>query len=163
MSLSISLIGMAGAGKSSIASELASKLDFKTIDSDKMIEQSQDLSLQGILDLVGYERFKRIEEEILLSVDFNKIILSTGGSAVYSQKAMEYLMQNSKVFFLEVPLNIILERVENFSQRGFIKSPDQTISDVFEEREYLYKKYCHHVIDNSFDVSNGVSQILELC
>ena len=163
MSLSISLIGMAGAGKSSIASELASKLDFKTIDSDKMIEQSQDLSLQGILDLVGYERFKRIEEEILLSVDFNKIILSTGGSAVYSPKAMEYLMQNSKVFFLEVPLNIILERVKNFSQRGFIKSPDQTISDVFEEREYLYKKYCHHVIDNSFDVSTGVSQILELC
>ena len=154
---------MAGAGKSSIASELASKLDFKTIDSDKMIEQSQDLSLQGILDLVGYERFKRIEEEILLSVDFNKIILSTGVSAVYSPKAMEYLMQNSKVFFLEVPLNIILERVENFSQRGFIKAPDQTISDVFEEREYLYKKYCHHVIDNSFDVSTGVSQILELC
>ena len=163
MSLSISLIGMAGAGKSSIASELASKLDFKTIDSDKMIEQSQDSSLQGILDLVGYERFKRIEEEILLSVDFNKIILSTGGSAVYSPKAMEYLMQNSKVFFLEVPLNIILERVKNFSQRGFIKSPDQTVSDVFEEREYLYKKYCHHVIDNSFDVSTGVSQILELC
>ena len=163
MNSSISLIGMAGAGKSSITSELASKLDFKIIDSDKMIEQSQDSSLQGILDLVGYERFKKIEEEILLSVDFNKIILSTGGSAVYSQKAMEYLMQNSKVFFLSVPFNIILERVENFSQRGFIKSPDQTISDVFEEREYLYKKYCHHVIDNSFDVSNGVSQILELC
>ena len=82
MNSSISLIGMAGAGKSSIASELASKLDFKIIDSDKMIEQSQDSSLQGVLDLVGYERFKKIEEEILLNVDFNKIILSTGGSAV---------------------------------------------------------------------------------
>ena len=163
MNSSISLIGMAGAGKSSIASELASKLDLKIIDSDKMIEQTKDLPLQEILDLVGYERFKEIEEEILLSIDFNNIILSTGGSAVYSQKAMENLMRNSKVFFLEVPFNIILERVENFSQRGFIKSPDQTISDVFEEREYLYKKYCHHVIDNSFDVSNGVSQILELC
>ena len=71
-------------------------------------------------------------------------------------------MLNSKVFFLEVPFNIILERVENFSERGFIKSPDQTISDVFEEREFLYKKYCHHIINNSFDVSAGVSQILEL-
>ena len=162
MNSSISLIGMAGAGKSSIASELARKLDFKIIDSDRMIEQNEDSSLQGILDLVGYERFKEIEEEILLSVDFNKIILSTGGSAVYSRKAMEYLMLNSKVFFLEVPFNIILERVENFSERGFIKSPDQTISDVFEEREFLYKKYCHHIINNSFDVSAGVSQILEL-
>lgn len=163
MNSSISLIGMAGAGKSSIASELASKLDLKIIDSDKMIEQTKDLPLQEILDLVGYERFKEIEEEILLSIDFNNIILSTGGSAVYSQKAMEYLMRNSKVFFLEVPFNIILERVENFSERGFIKSSEQTISDVFEERESLYKKYCHHVIDNSFDVSSGVSKILELC
>ena len=154
---------MPGAGKSSIASELASKLDFKVIDSDRMIEQTEDSSLQGILDLVGYEKFKAIEEEILLSVDFNKIILSTGGSAVYSQKAMEYLMRNSKVFFLQVPFSMILERVKNFSQRGFIKSSDQTISDVFEERESLYKKYCHHVIDNSFDVSSGVSKILELC
>lgn len=163
MNSSISLIGMAGAGKSSIASELASKLDLKIIDSDKMIEQTKDLPLQEILDLVGYERFKEIEEEILLSIDFNNIILSTGGSAVYSQKAMENLMRNSKVFFLEVPFNIILERVENFSERGFIKSSEQTISDVFEERESLYKKYCHHVIDNSFDVSSGVSKILELC
>ena len=74
MNSSISLIGMAGAGKSSIASELARKLDFKIIDSDRMIEQTENSSLQGILDLVGYERFKEIEEEILLSVDFNKII-----------------------------------------------------------------------------------------
>ena len=163
MDSSISLIGMAGAGKSSIANELARKIDFKIIDSDIKIEQTEGLPLQRILDVEGYERFKEIEEEILLSIDFNKIILSTGGSAVYSKKAMEYLMQNSKVFFLDVPFHIIQERVKNFSERGFIKLPNQTISDAFKEREFLYKKYCHHVIDNSSDVLSGVSQILELC
>ena len=119
---SISLIGMAGAGKSSIANELSSIMDFKIIDSDGLIEQKQGSSLQKILDDQGYKALQEIEEKILLSVDFNEIILSTGGSAIYSVKAMEYLMQNSKVFFLEVPFKTILERVDNFSKRGFILS-----------------------------------------
>lgn len=159
---SISLIGMAGAGKSSIANELSSIMDFKIIDSDGLIEQKQGSSLQKILDDQGYKALQEIEEKILLSVDFNEIILSTGGSAIYSVKAMEYLMQNSKVFFLEVPFKTILERVDNFSKRGFIKPHNQTIKDAFEERKYLYKKYSHHTIDNSSSISSGVAKILEL-
>ena len=162
MKNSISLIGMAGAGKSSIAKELKKVLDFEIIDSDLLIEQQQKKSLQSILDDYGYIKLREIEERILLKVNFNKIILSTGGSAVYSQRAMEYLMQNSMVLFLDVPFHIIAERVDDFSGRGFAKLPSQTIYEAFQERESLYKNYSHHVIDNSSDIEACMSKIFEL-
>ena len=153
---------MAGAGKSSIAKELAKITNFEIIDSDSLIEFQHKLSLQDILEKEGYLGLRKIEEKILLRVNLNKVILSTGGSAVYSERAMEYLMQNSVVFFLEVPFKIITERVDNFLDRGFAKSPNQTIREAFEERESLYKKYSHHIIDNSSDINSCVGKILKL-
>ena len=116
---SISLIGMAGAGKSTISNELAKIIDYEIIDSDFFIEKEYGQSLQNILDNKGYLKLREIEEDILLKINFNKIILSTGGSAIYSNKAMNYLMDNSTVFFLDVPFDQIIERVKNFSARGF--------------------------------------------
>ena len=159
---SISLIGMAGAGKSSVARKLAQITNFEIIDSDTIIETQYKVSLQEILDKEGYLGVREIEEKILLSINFNTVILSTGGSAVYSERAMEYLMQNSIVFFLEAPFQTIIERVNNFSERGFAKSPNQSVQEAFEERESLYKKYCHHIVDNSYDIDSCVEKILKL-
>tara|TARA_S200000501_G_scaffold372450_1_gene417485 strand:+ start:622 stop:1092 length:471 start_codon:yes stop_codon:yes gene_type:complete len=153
---------MAGAGKSSVATKLAQITNFEIIDSDTLIETQYKLSLQDILDKDGYLRLREIEEKILLSINFNKVILSTGGSAVYSDRAMEYLMQNSTVLFLEVPFQTIIERVNNFSERGFAKSPNQSIQEAFVEREFLYKKYSHHIVDNSSDINACVVKILKL-
>ena len=159
---SISLIGMAGAGKSSVARKLAQITNFEIIDSDILIETQYKVSLQEILDKEGYIVLREIEEKILLSINFNTVILSTGGSAVYSERAMEYLMQNSMVLFLEAPFQTIIERVNNFSERGFAKSPNQSVQEAFEERESLYKKYCHHIVDNSYDIDSCVEKILKL-
>ena len=61
MEKSISLIGMAGAGKSVLGKELAVHFDFNFIDSDKLIETNENKSLQEILDESGIEKFKKIE------------------------------------------------------------------------------------------------------
>ena len=159
---SISLIGMAGAGKSTISNELAKIIDYEIIDSDFFIEKEYGQSLQNILDNKGYLKLREIEEDILLKINFNKIILSTGGSAIYSNKAMNYLMDNSTVFFLDVPFDQIIERVKNFSARGFAKSPNQSLQEAFVEREFLYKKYSHHIVDNSSDINACVVKILKL-
>ena len=94
---------MAGAGKSSVARKLAQITNFEIIDSDTLIETQYKVSLQEILDKEGYIVLREIEEKILLSINFNTVILSTGGSAVYSIRALEYLMLNSIVFFLLPP------------------------------------------------------------
>jgi len=162
MKNSISLIGMAGAGKSSVGKELARTLGFRFIDSDALIEKQHGKSLQNILDDEGYVKLREIENIVLKNIQFNEIILSTGGSAVYSNEAMEHIQQNSKVIFLEVPFGQILERVPSFLDRGFAKAPNQTIGDAFVERQELYIKYSHSVVSNTKDLNYCVSKILEL-
>ena len=162
MKNSISLIGMAGAGKSSVGRELAKRLGFRLIDSDALIEGQYGKRLQNILEDEGYIRLREIENIVLKDIQFNETILSTGGSAVYSNEAMVHLQQNSKVIFLEVPFSQILERVPSFLDRGFAKAPNQSIQDAFEERQKLYKKYSHSVVSNTKDLNYCVSKILKL-
>ena len=162
MKNSISLIGMAGAGKSTVGKELAKILDFRLIDSDVLIEEQQGKSLQKILDDEGYIRLREIENSVLKNLHFKETILSTGGSAVYSDEAMKHIQQNSKVIFLDVSFNKILERVPSFHDRGFAKAPSQSIEDAFEERQELYNKYSHHIVSNTEDLHSCVSRIVEL-
>ena len=162
MKNSISLIGMAGAGKSTVGRELAKILNFRLIDSDLLIEEQQGKSLQKILDDEGYIKLREIENSVLKNLHFKETILSTGGSAVYSDEAMKHIEQNSKVIFLDVPFNEILKRVPSFLDRGFAKAPSQSIEDAFEERQKLYKKYSHHIVCNTEDLYSCVSKIVEL-
>ena len=162
MKNSISLIGMAGAGKSTVGRELANILNFRLIDSDVLIEEQQGKSLQKILDDEGYIRLREIENSVLKNLHFKEIILSTGGSAVYSDEAMKHIQQNSKVIFLDVSFGEILERVPSFHDRGFAKAPSQSIEDAFEERQELYNKYSHHIVSNTEDLHSCVSRIVEL-
>ena len=153
---------MAGAGKSSVGKELAKVLNLKLIDSDTLIEEQYDKSLQKILDDEGYIKLRKIENLVLKNLSLNETVLSTGGSAVYSEEAMEYIKKNSIVIFLEVPFGQILERVPSFLDRGFAKAPSQSIEDAFEERQELYKKCAHHIVSNTRDLHSCVSKIVEL-
>ena len=162
MNNSISLIGMAGAGKSSIGLELSKQLNLQFIDSDLLIEAKFNQTLQNILDDSGYLKLRDIEEETILSIELSNSVLATGGSAVYSASAMQYLKQNSLVIYLEVPFNEILQRVPSFLDRGFAKEPNQSIENAFQERQELYKESAHHVILNTDDLSSCVTKILSL-
>ena len=162
MKSSISLIGMAGAGKSSVGITLAETLNLKFVDSDLLIEKNFNQNLQSILDDLGYLKLRSIEEETLLSIDLENTVLSTGGSSVYSVRGMQYLKQHSLVIYLEVPFEEILKRVPSFLDRGFAKDPSHSVEEAFGEREELYKASAHHIIANTDDLSTCVSKILQL-
>ena len=117
---------MAGAGKSSIGKKLANYLKFELIDSDQLIEANQNKSLQEVLVENGIQEFKKIEEEAILSVEFNQTVLATGGSAIFSKKAMNFIKSNSSVIYLEVSFEDIMDRIPDFSNRGFIKAVSYT-------------------------------------
>ena len=158
---SISLIGMAGAGKTTIGKLLSSKLSFQFIDSDKIIENLYG-NTQQIINLQGNERFKAIEEEVLLSIEFDNTILSTGGSAIFSLPAMEYLKESSEIIYLDVPLEIISNRIGNFCGRGFIKNSKQSFREAYDERKSLYRKYANHIVENIDEVDECVEKIMLL-
>ena len=162
MSNSISLIGMAGAGKSSVGVKLAKHLKFDFVDSDLIIEIKYGKSLQDILSQNGNKKFKEIEEGALLSVEFNQIVLATGGSAVFCDTAMEHIKENSIVIYLEVPYEDISARISNFSERGLLKRPDQTIQEAYKEREGLYQNCADYIVQNKGEIDSCLNKIFSL-
>jgi len=143
---SIVIIGMPGAGKSTIGKLVAESLDWQLLDTDRLIELTTGKSLQKIVDEEGYLRLREIEQSVLSGVSLEEAVLATGGSAVYSVKNMERLLKESKVFFLDVPLEELAARVGDYSQRGVASSLSQSFQDIYKERVPLYLKYSHHTI-----------------
>ncbi len=135
------LIGMPGAGKSTIGILLAKQASKNFIDTDVLIQVNHGKGLQQIVDKEGFQALRKIEEEVLLSMKCVDFIIATGGSAVYSEKAMEMLKADAITVFLDVPLDELQKRVGNFDSRGITKRPDQTFEDLFQERVTLYNKY----------------------
>ncbi len=153
---------MAGAGKSSIGKKLADHLGFSFIDSDLLIEAEHQESLQRVLDKFGKENFLKIEEKALLSIEFNNTVLATGGSAIFSELAMDYLRSRSNIVLIMVPYGKIVERVSNFSERGFLKTSDQTIQEAFVERQSLYKNFADYEVANDASQEKCLKKILDL-
>lgn len=138
---SVTLIGMPGAGKSTIGILLAKELGLDFIDTDVAIQVREGQCLQTILDSTDYLNLRRIEEEVLLEADLDGKVVSTGGSAVYSDAGMQRLKSLGKVVYLDVPLDELRRRIHNYDNRGIARRPDQSFEALFEERNTLYLRY----------------------
>jgi len=152
---------MPGAGKTTVAQELALKLNLEFLDSDHLIEKINDRSIQDILDSEGYSELRLKEEDIILNCSLDNTILATGGSAVYSDKAMNYLNNNSIVVYLDIPISLVMQRVGDYSNRGFAEPNGKSPQDVFNQRTILYKKWCHLTINGTYDVDTVTENIIK--
>ena len=137
----ITLIGMAGAGKTTLGRLVARSLDWAFADSDHIIEAAFGAPLQAVADSMTKDAFIDVEAEIVCGLCFSRTVISTGGSVIYRQKTMEYLASLGPVVFLDVPMAIILERIARNPDRGLAIAPGQTVEDLFREREELYRRY----------------------
>lgn len=158
----IILIGMPGAGKSTLGVLLAKAMGKLFVDTDIIIQQKTKRLLQDIIDNDGTEEFLSLEEEILLSVNENNTVIATGGSAVYSEKAMEHFRKNGKIVYLHVDFAEIEKRVTNITTRGIVLKNGRSLADAFEERKPLYDKYADVVIDcTGSTIENSVKMLTE--
>ena len=135
------LIGMPGSGKSTVGVILAKSTSHDFIDTDVLIQSQQQQSLQNIMDTQGYLALREIEEQALLGLNLDNHIISTGGSAVYSEAAMHHLKQSSLIVFLNVSQSTLNKRISNYETRGIAKRPEQSFAELFQERSLLYKRY----------------------
>lgn len=147
MQKNIILIGMPGAGKSTLGVLLAKSLGMDFVDSDILIQQREKRLLQDIINSEGIEKFMEIEENVLSSLDLTNTILATGGSAVYSQKAMMHLKENGIAVYLHVDFAEIEKRITNITTRGIVLKKGKGLFDAFLERKPLYDKYADIVVD----------------
>ncbi len=143
----IVLIGMPGAGKSTVGVILAKKCAYDFVDTDCLIQTSTGKTLQTILDAQGYLGLRRIEEDLLLGLDLSRHVIATGGSAVYSTRAMQQLKKGGVIVFLDVPLAELCRRVNDFDTRGIAAAPGQDLAALFAERRPLYRHWADLTID----------------
>ena len=97
MKQNLTLIGMPGAGKSTIGIILAKVLACGIIDTDVLTQINRQRSLQQIIDESDYLNLRKIEQEEILKLNVVNHIIATGGSAVYSEKAMCHLQNISTI------------------------------------------------------------------
>ena len=143
----ITIIGMAGAGKSTVGRQLARLLDWKLMDTDQLIESVYGVSLQDITDALGKDAFLDVEATVICAIRAQRVVLATGGSVVYRENAMAHLRSLGPIAYLDVPLPLILERIARNPLRGLAIAPGQSVEDLFREREALYSRYADCAVD----------------
>ncbi|MCK4623604.1 MAG: shikimate kinase [Desulfuromonadales bacterium] len=135
------LIGMPGAGKSTIGVILAKRLGFHFIDTDLVIQAQEKCRLQEIINRRGLDAFREIEEQILLGLDTERCVIATGGSVIYSRKGLEAIGRTGLLIYLQVPLRELAQRIADMGQRGLVIGKDQSFAQLYAERTPLYEKF----------------------
>jgi len=135
----VSIVGMAAAGKTTIGRELAALIGWPQIDTDNLIEATYGARLQCITQKLDKEGFLDLEGEIIRRLNVRRCVISTGGSAVYRDLAIQHLKSLGPIIYICVPLPIILERFARKPDRGMAMNPGQTIEELYAERARLYE------------------------
>lgn len=137
----IVLVGMPGAGKSTVGVLLAKQLARNFVDTDLLIQLETGKTLQQIVDEQGYIKLREIEEQVILKRDFSHAVVATGGSTVYGQYSMAKLKEAGRIIYLSCKLEELRVRIGNYERRGIAAPPEQSFSEIAKERETLYRRY----------------------
>jgi len=143
----IIMIGMPGVGKSTLGVILAKRLGLDYLDSDVYLQTRAGRKLQEIIDADGVDGFRRIEENTILSIDLASHVIATGGSVVYSAKAMAHLKKDGIACFLHLGPDQLAERLQNLATRGIAMAPGQSIESLYLERQPLYEKFADITVE----------------
>lgn len=160
----IILIGMPGAGKSTLGVVLAKILGKDFFDCDLAIQQQQGKKLHEIIDEYGVEEFLAVENEVLSNIDVSNSIISTGGSAIYSPRAMAHLAELGPVVYLSISYDSLKTRLEDLHERGVVMRTGVTESlrDLYDERLPLYEQFATLTVDvNDLTITGAARRVAD--
>ena len=145
----IILIGMPGAGKSTLGIVLAKIMNYDFMDADLVIQNQCDKTLQKLIDACGPEGFIEVENQILSDIQASKSIIATGGSAVYSDEAMRHLAEIGTVVYLQISYDELVSRLHDLQERGVVLKGGigMSLRELYDERKPLYEQYAEITID----------------
>ncbi len=162
MKQNIVLIGMPTSGKSTVGVIVAKILGLDFVDADIVIQHNEGLKLSKIIEQRGVTGFLECEEKALLSLDACGAVIATGGSAVYSQKAMEKLSKKAAIVYLEVEKEELFRRLKDVKERGVVLSDGETLEDMYASRKKLYEKYADITVsEKNFTIEDTVWAVIE--
>lgn len=152
------LIGMPGAGKSTIGVILAKVMGYQFIDSDLLIQEQEKCLLKDIIERDGLEGLLHIEEQVNSKISVEESVIATGGSVIYGENAMKHLREIGIVVYIQLSYETINNRLGNIRQRGVVFREGQTLKDLYVERCPLYEKYAHITVNAE---NLGIEEVME--
>lgn len=161
----IFLIGLMGAGKTTIGRQLANELGLEFFDSDHEIEKRTGVTITHIFDIEGEAGFRKRETAMLDELtDKKDIVLATGGGAIIKPENRQYLMSRGTTVYLYANLDTLLERTAKDRSRPLLQTdnPAEKLKALFQERDPLYRETADIIIDTANDsVRLAVKEIQE--
>ena len=152
------LIGMPGAGKSTIGVILAKVLGKDFIDADLVIQKKEGRLLREIIEQEGPDGFLAVEERVNAGICPDAAVIATGGSVVYGQRAMEHLGRIGAIVYLKLSYPAVESRLRDIRGRGVVLRDGQTLLDLYQERAVLYERYADVTVEED---GLGVEETLE--
>ena len=152
------LIGMPGAGKSTIGVILAKVLGKDFIDADLVIQKKEGRLLREIIEQEGPDGFLAVEERVNAGICPDAAVIATGGSVVYGQRAMEHLGRIGAIVYLQLSYPAVESRLRDIRGRGVVLRDGQTLLDLYRERAVLYERYADVTVEED---GLGVEETLE--
>lgn len=163
--MNVALIGMSGAGKSFVGRDAAVAMGLTFVDIDGLLEMHAGKQLPQIIEEIGEDGFLRVEAAATEKVcDSDNQLISTGGSVVYSESAMESLREHARVIYLRVSKQTLLKRIVGDSNREqrIVGLKQKGLEDLIDERVPLYEQYAHATIDaETGGIENIVARVVE--
>ena len=141
------LIGMPGAGKSTVGVVLAKHMGMRFLDSDLCIQEEENRRLHEIIAEEGLDAFLEIENRVNASLQVENSVIATGGSVIYGKEAMEHLAETGIIVYLQLPYEEIANRLGDLTKRGVAFQDGQSLLDIYKERVPLYESYAELTID----------------
>ena len=138
----ITLIGMPGAGKSTLGVVLAKRLGYRFVDTDLLLQEGTGMLLSDLIERRGIEGFIEEENKLLAGLRCSHHVIATGGSAVYSEQGMENLKKLGRIVFIDIDMTELPKRLHtDLFTRGVVIRSGSTLQDLYDERRPLYQKY----------------------
>lgn len=161
----IVLIGMMGAGKSTIGHLLDEKLkDFQYLDIDKEIEKLAQKHISEIFAQDGESHFRKLEHELIAKYsNYHNQVISTGGGIVENIENVNLLKKNGVIFYLKASVDELFERVRKTSHRPLLKNanPKQRLKELIDKREPFYKLADFEIDTEKKELMEIVEEILK--
>lgn len=157
------LVGLMGAGKTTIGRSLARQLELEFIDTDREIEARTGVSIPTVFEIEGEEGFRKREAQVI--ADFSRLsgrVVATGGGVVLRAANRANLRASGFVVYLNVPPYTLWERTRHDRNRPLLQVDDPLLKlkELYSQRDPLYREVADLVIDGSRNNAQGILQLL---
>jgi len=158
----ILLVGMMGAGKTTVGKSLASYLNKTFIDSDHEIQKRTGVKISVIFEIEGEAGFRKREAEMLRELlKINNIVLATGGGVILNKENRELLKQNGTIVYIRATVDDLWNRTRHDKSRPILQTLDlqAKLAELYDQRDPIYRETAHVIVESG---KQSIRQMVKL-